>query len=179
MLRETMIRDNNERVWLHSMTRDNDNNEREWLNTMTREIMIRDTMIRETCLLPSRVCARSGSRWGVCVTFMTWLISYVWPDSFIGVTWRIHICDMTLWYVSHDSCICVTWLIYVCAVTHLNVWHVAPTRMSHVAHTSECHDSFICVPWIINMCAMTHSYVWHDTHENESCHTHGWVMSHT
>jgi len=36
-------------------------------------------------------------------------------DSFIHVTWCIHMCDMTHSYAWHDAFICVTWL------THL--WH--------------------------------------------------------
>jgi len=38
--------------------------------------------------------------------------SYVWHDSFICVTWLIHMCDMTHSYVWHDSFICVTWFIH-------------------------------------------------------------------
>jgi len=76
----------------------------------------------------------------------------VWHDSFICVTWLIHMYDiftaqhhmsaMTPPYLSHDSFICVTWLIHMCAMTHSYV----------------CHDSF--------MCAMTYSYVWHASHLN-------------
>jgi len=67
----------------------------------------------------------------------------VWHDSFICVTWRIHMWDMTHLYVWHDSLICVTWLIHLCDMTHSYVWH----------------DAFICVTWLIHMCVMTHSYV--------------------
>ena len=69
----------------------------------------------------------------------------VWPDSFICVTWLIHMCDMTNSYVWHDSFICVTWLIHMCDMPHSYVWH----------------DSSICVTWLIHTCDMTHSYVWH------------------
>jgi len=69
--------------------------------------------------------------------------SYVWHDSFICVTWRIHMCDMAHSYVRHESCICVTWLIHMRDMTHSYVWH----------------DSFIRVTWLIHMCDMTHSYV--------------------
>jgi len=116
--------------------------------------------------------------------------SYVWYDSFICVTWLIHMCDMTHSYVCHDSFICVTWLIHMCDMTQSYVWH----------------DSFICVTWLIHICDRTRSYVWHDsficvtwlvkksdiaapryrresdmshvTHMNESCHTYERVMSH-
>jgi len=68
----------------------------------------------------------------------------VWHDSFICVTWLIHMCDITHSYVSFNMSL--VWRIQ--CVTHCpgNVWH----------------DSFICVTWLIHMCAMTHSYVCHD-----------------
>jgi len=92
--------------------------------------------------------------------------SPVWHDSFICVTWLIHMCDMThsyVWhdssYVWHDSFICVTWLIHMCDMTHSYMWHDS----SYV-----WHDSFTCVPglmqfatWLIHICDMTHLYVWH------------------
>ena len=95
-------------------------------------------------------------------------LSYVWHDSFMCVTWFIHMCDIThsyMWYDSSKvpnrlevpdlgpivviivSLICVTWLIFMCDMTHSYVWH----------------NSFICVTWLILMCDMTHSYVWHDS----------------
>ena len=49
--------------------------------------------------------------------------SYVWHDSFICVTWLIHMCDKTRSYVWHDSFVCVTWLIRMCDMTHSYVWH--------------------------------------------------------
>ena len=73
--------------------------------------------------------------------------SYVWHDSFICVTWLIHMCDMTHSYVWHDSFICVTWLIHMYDMTHSYAWR----------------DSFICVTWLIQMCDMTLSYVWHNS----------------
>jgi len=45
-------------------------------------------------------------------------IPALWLDSFICVTWPIHMCDMTNSYVWHDSFICVTWLIHMCDMTH-------------------------------------------------------------
>ena len=104
----------------------------------------------------------------------TWLIScvperYVWHDSFICVTWLIHMCDMTqLHDVTHaihmthsyawnDSFICGTWLI------------------SSVTESYVGHDSFTCVTWLsyimwhtpliwlIPMRDMTHSCVGHDS----------------
>jgi len=70
-------------------------------------------------------------------SFNTWMSrvtrrsthSYVRHDSFIRVTWLIHMCDMTHSYVRHDSFIRVTWLI------SFNTW------MSHVTRRSSPPDS--------------------------------------
>ena len=50
--------------------------------------------------------------------------------SFICVTWRIHMCDMTHSYLWHDAFICVTWLIHMCDMTHSYVWHDAFIRVT-------------------------------------------------
>jgi len=63
--------------------------------------------------------------------------SYIWHDSFICVTWLIHICDMTHSYVQQDLFVCVTWLIHIFDMTHSYVWH---DSMSH---------SLICAPGLI------------------------------
>jgi len=97
--------------------------------------------------------------------------SYVWHDSFICVTWLIHMCDMTQSYVWTDLSICVTWLIQTCGMTYLYVWHV-------------WYHWLICVTWLnlrfdmthpyaglnascdmaslVNMCDVTSPNVWHD-----------------
>jgi len=48
-----------------------------------------------------------------------WVVthSYVCHDSFICVTWLIHMCDVTRSYVLHGSFICLTWLIHMSRVT--------------------------------------------------------------
>jgi len=102
--------------------------------------------------------------------------SCVWHDSFMCVTWLIHVCDMThamcdmthscAW---HDSVKCVTWLSHVCDMTHSYVWHdsfICVTWLIHVCdmtHSYSWHDSFICVTWLFHVCDMTHSCVWHDS----------------
>jgi len=89
--------------------------------------------------------------------------SYVWHDSFICVTWLIHMCDMTHSYVRHDSFVqasrtllkftAVVWISSVlrtsgiCDMTHLYVWD----------------DSFTRVMWLVYMCDKTHSFVRHDS----------------
>jgi len=108
--------------------------------------------------------------------------SYVWHHLFIRVTWLIHTCDMTL----------MTYSINLRKMIHLYEWH----------------DFIIRVTWLLYTSDMTHSYVWHDSYKNiratlmythdstysrlhkqeitrererrmnESCHTHGWVVSH-
>jgi len=68
-------------------------------------------------------------------------MTYVWQDSFICVTWLVHMCDMTHAYVWHDSFMCLTWLVPKCDMTNSYVWH----------------DSCICVTWIIHVCVMNRS----------------------
>ena len=93
-----------------------------------------------------------GSLWDIHtftrVTGMTHF--YVWHDSYIGVTWNIHMWDMMHSYVRHDA---FMWF-HICDMTHWYVWH----------------HSFECVACYIHMCNMTHSYVlatsfcvWHDS----------------
>jgi len=82
----------------------------------------------------------------------------VWHDSFIYVTWLIHMCDITHEYGCRDSSIrdtdwqleCVTWLIHICDMTDSCVWHY----------------SFICLTWLIQMCDIMRSYVIHTCHLN-------------
>jgi len=71
-----------------------------------------------------------------------WLSTYVWYDSFICMTWFIHVCNMTRLYVWHASFICVTWLVHMCNMTH-----------SYVRH-----DSFTCVTWLLHVRDMTPQY---------------------
>jgi len=86
---------------------------------------------------------------------VTWLILYVWHDSFICVAWR----TPCVW---HDS-------FYICGMTHSCVWHDSfyicdLTRSIWVAWLFPYvwHDSFYTCDWFY-MCGMTHSYVWHDS----------------
>ena len=86
--------------------------------------------------------------------------SYVWHDSFMCVTWLIHVCGMTHSWVWHDSIIFMTTL--ECDGTGAYVWH---DSMNESCHTHK---------WVM-------PYIWmsHVSHMNGSCHTHEWVMSHT
>jgi len=85
----------------------------------------------------------------------TYVITYVWYDSFTYVIRLICMRDMTHLYAWHDSFIRVTCVIYT-RDTQPNVWH----------------DSFIRVTRLIQMCDMTHSYVCHDIHTCDVTHTH-------
>jgi len=103
-----------------------------------------------------------------------------WHDSFIRVTWTIHICDMTLsqewvvtfpwvmrvcvvqhatWsdmtlsYVRQDSFICVTWLFRMCK-SWLLLW---------IVHVRVSYSTPRRVTWLLHTCDMTHAYVWHDS----------------
>jgi len=92
--------------------------------------------------------------------------SCLWHDSFIRVTWPVHMCDthMTHLCVWHESFICVTWLIYGCDMTPSYVWH----------------DSFMGVTWGLHMCDATYVYMiwlrWVMSHiwTNESCLIYVW-----
>ena len=79
--------------------------------------------------------------------------SYLRHDSFICVTWLIHMCAMTHSYVWHDSFICVTriWM------TTSHMW------MSHVAHMNETCRTY---EW-----AMSNIWTSHVIHMIESCCT--------
>jgi len=79
-------------------------------------------------------------------THLTLLYQSLIRDSFMCVTWLIHLCDMTHSYVRYDSFVCVAWPIHLCVVTHLIV----------------CHDSFICEPLLIHMYGMAHAYLERD-----------------
>ena len=95
------------------------------------------------------------------------LHSNVWRDSFICVTWRIQLCDMTHSYVWHDSSICdmthsnMTWLMHVwhdwCIVMwHMNEWVMScDIWMSHSRGRSELCDTWrtrSCVTWRVTWC---------------------------
>jgi len=91
--------------------------------------------------------------------------SYVWHDSFICVTWLIHMCDMTHSYVWHDSFICVTWLIHACDMT---CWFECSLRARLGCILYVWRESFICVTWFTHMCDMTHSECAPESHSHSA-----------
>ena len=66
---------------------------------------------------------------------------------------------------SRDSFICVTWLIHVCDMTHSCVWHDSfiCVWVSHTSFRRRCvwRDSFICVTWLIHMCRVIVEWLIH------------------
>ena len=92
-----------------------------------------------------------------------------WHDSFICVTWVIHMCDMTHSHSWHVSFMCVTGLMYTCVTTYSHVWRFSffcVTKRILTCDMSDAymwHDSFMCVAWLFHVCDMTPSCVWHDS----------------
>jgi len=103
---------------------------------------------------------------------LTWTLSYVWHDSFIRVTWLIHMCGLTQTYVWHDSLKCVIWLDSFICVTWLVQCVERQQYHRHVIHTCDMTlsyvwvDSFIRVAWLTYL---THLYV--------KCLIHIWHVS--
>jgi len=88
---------------------------------------------------------------------------YMWPDSFICVTWLFHMCNPVggAFYLRHDSFISATWLLYMRDMTHCP------------------YDSFICAIWLLQKCNMIPSYVPTRRSVDYVCHIYyQWVMSH-
>jgi len=131
---------------------------------MSKTCMIYVTHIRVAHSVNEPCCTY---QWVMSHTWMTY--SSVWHDSFICVTWLIHLCDMTPSSVWHDSFICVTWLLHLCDMTHSSVWHdsfICVTWLLHLCDmtpSSVWHDSFICMTFLVHLCDMTRSSVWNDS----------------
>jgi len=99
---------------------------------------------------------------------VTWLIYmwdmthlYVWHDSFVRVTWLIHIYS----YMWHDSFIRVTWLIYTCDMTYQYRFICVPwLALELIVLAFYIWSIYLLQYWcsVIHMCGMTHSYKWHD-----------------
>jgi len=67
---------------------------------------------------------------------------------------------MTHSCVWHDSFMCVTWLIHVCDMTYSCVWQALSECVTRFIYLCDIHDSSTCVTGLIRMCAMTHWNVW-------------------
>ena len=129
----------------------------------------------------------------------------MWHDTFICVTWYIHICYFRSTLVG----ICVTWLIQTCDVTHSYIQTLLKIGMltCDMAHSYFSPNTFIytvssqrwlygsaCstlvyvfLMWRIDWCDKIESHVEDEydfidvlaVHTNESRHTIKWVTSHT
>jgi len=139
--------------------------------------------------------------------FVTWLIRmcaesqvYAWCDSFICVTWPIHIhdvtrlcatwlthmndvtltwllsiCDMSHSYVCRVSCICVMGLIHTCDVTHSYVWCDSFICVMWLrSFPNVCIISDLCLTWLFSICDMAHSYECRDSHMCDVTHSDVW-----
>ena len=110
--------------------------------------------------------------------------SHVKHDSFICVTWLIHMCDMTHPYVWHDSFTYLTYtiLVYEFNMTHLRVWLDVFIFVTWLIHGFDrtisyvWHDSFTCVTWPIQMYDMTYCNMYHDISIRDMTQT-IWTMS--
>jgi len=91
--------------------------------------------------------------------------SYVWRDSFVCVTWLIHMCDVTHLYEWHGSFTRVIWLIRVYDKADWNLQKLL-ICMRVTTDSYVWHDSVTCVhclvliyaTWLIYLCDVTHSY---------------------
>jgi len=88
---------------------------------------------------------------------------WLWRDSFMRMTWLIHMCDTTRSYVGHVSCVRAACLI----------------RAYGMAHSYEWHDLFICVTWLMHVCDMTPVHAWHDSSTRVTWHIHRSGMPHS
>jgi len=127
--------------------------------------------------------------------------SYMWHDTFIYVTWLIHICDMTHSYVRHASFTCKIWPVYMWDMTRSNErhdsfkWETRLVQMRDMTRSNERHDSFICRrcghSWLRRdqktkhnqqnqtqpLRTKTYTQDIHDTHAKLHSHTLSWVAA--
>ena len=87
--------------------------------------------------------------------------THLHADSYTHTAWAgaaANHNDMTHSYVWHDSFICVTWLIHMCDMTHSYVWHHS---FNHTHNLSVAQQPTTMTSWIYG-CDMTCWYLWHD-----------------
>jgi len=81
---------------------------------------------------------------------------YVWHDSFIQVTWLVHVCDATHSYVWNHSIIWMKWLCHICDIFPSYVWHysfIYVIWLNHNRNMARCYvqggenaqDAFCCM----------------------------------
>jgi len=117
--------------------------------------------------------------------WVTWLVHMcvIWLIHTCDMTWLIHMCDMTHSYVWRDSFVCVKWPFCMCEIAYSYVWHdwfICTTWLIHICdmmHSCVWHKSFICVTWLMHMCDVTHSYMWYDLFICATWRIHGCDMT--
>jgi len=114
-----------------------------WLIRMCDVI---DSYVRQNAF----ICATCAITNSVLLHTYEWETTqwHVCCDSYICVTWLIHVDDLREHRVKRYMHAYVKLFIHVCAVTHSYVW---------------C-DSFICVAWLIHMCDLRNH-----TLRNDAC----------
>ena len=111
----------------------------------------------------ARVCALVTWVCRCVIRDMThpWLI-HAWYDSFMYVTWVVHVCDMTHfeWLISSDvgmqGCHVSYLMCHITGLTYV-MWQPMSCVICHVSYHSSTS-----VTWPIHTWGMTYVYVWHD-----------------
>jgi len=88
--------------------------------------------------------------------------SCMWHDSFIYITWLMDVHDMVHSYIWYDALIYVTWRIHIYDMTHLRrLIYICDVTHLHVRTFYFCEWRLtIYMTWQINVCEMTDSYSW-------------------
>jgi len=87
---------------------------------MSHELYLCMSLVYTSLIYTCDTCKSHAYMSLIYTCFMTH--SYAWHDSYIPVTWLIHMRDMTHIYLWHDLFICVTWLIHTRAMTTSTHW---------------------------------------------------------
>jgi len=85
-----------------------------------------------------------------------WQYSYIQHDSNTRETWLMHMtCDSHMY-----SYIRLTWRMYMCDMTRIHMWHDPQDGKGVTIRSQHCycvwHDSCIRVTWLLYTCDMTH-----------------------
>jgi len=83
--------------------------------------------------------------------------SCVWHDSFMCVTWLIHVCDMTHSCVWHDSSMCVPWRMRL--VSYLTCFVYVTWTTAHIHKTCHTHTCMWHGPQHTNRRHVIHIHV--------------------
>jgi len=143
----------------------------------------------------------------ICIHVHMYTNVYVWHDSFMSVTWRIHECGVSryIWVLGRLMCSLSTrvrdvtvWVyiytyIYICIHTYMYTyvcaWHDCVCVYIYMyvyicIHTYRYtymyvwSDSFMSVTWLIHECDMTRSWVRHDLFMGVTWLIHGCDVTH-